>query len=229
MNRCSPLTTRPVPCAARTVAPGVGVPEATIEGATDPGRGQARAAGGASGQPGDRSTSVARTLAGRVARVLARVAEHRGAASTDTDPWEPLMDHHRTATTTVTTGWTRGRRPRPAAGRLLPPPGLVGRGSTPARRVCCWQRWTPSPRRLGDLLARTLHRRVWVTDADNWAETVTATCALGTLEASVDLDGEHFPACAGTLVSRGIGRRLCEVRASLTDAQLQEGSAASRS
>lgn len=76
---------------------------------------------------------------------------------------------------------------------------------------------------LRDLLARTLRRRVWVTDADDWAETVTGTCALATLGAPVDLDGEHVPTCAGTLVARGIGRRLCEVHASLTDAQIHEG------
>ena len=76
---------------------------------------------------------------------------------------------------------------------------------------------------LRDLLARTLRRRVWVTDADNWGETVTATCALGTVEDPLVLGGEHVPACAGTLVSRGIGRRVCEVHASLTDAQIHEG------
>lgn len=76
---------------------------------------------------------------------------------------------------------------------------------------------------LRDLLARTLRRRVWVTDADNWAETVTATCVLANLEGPVVLAGEHVPACAGTLVSRGVGRRVCEAHATITDAQIQDG------
>ena len=130
MNRCSPLTTRTVPSWPPWPArfrPALPVPAATIEGATDPGRWPARAAGGASGHPGDRSTSVARTLASRVARVLARGAEHRGAASTDTDPWEPLMDHHRTATTTVTTRLDAGPS---ASSRRWTPPAPAGAGRT---------------------------------------------------------------------------------------------------
>ena len=98
-ERRLPLTMRTVPVVACTVPSGVGGATATIEGPTHHGRWHARAAGGGSLHPGDRSTSVAGSLASRVARVLARVAEHRGAASLDTDPWETLMDHHRTATT----------------------------------------------------------------------------------------------------------------------------------
>ena len=76
---------------------------------------------------------------------------------------------------------------------------------------------------LRDLLSRTLRREIRVTDADDWTETVTGTCALADLDGPVLLDGEHVHACFGALVSRGIGRRVCEAHAALRHEQIEAG------